>query len=448
VVRTALICTCQRTSGDALVDARTKYGMLNYAIGQIAQNTINWGKNTQWAGRQLTAGISMPLAIAAAQLTSLSNQTDQQLTKITKVYNTQATPGADPVQQQISNQQQLAKVRQDSYQTGIDMAKQYGAALQQTLGTEADLAAIGKTGQELQRSTAEITRISTLGELDHNTAMQMSISLMSAFKQNADQLGDSFNYINAIENATSLTTQDFAEAIPRAGAALAATGVSLQQFGVLMTAMKEGGVNADQGANALKSAMSRILTPTAAARTEFAKMKINIDEVVRDAKGNLFVILEELGKRMQGVDEMTKQTALKDLFGTYQVNRLDVALNGVSESLAGVSTQASQTAQAVAIMNQGSTSWAQTADQEIKQLNDSISQKFKKAVETMKAEFAQAGMPILQVLTKIINLFDGVLNWFNNSPSLAKDHRRLGCGLWRNPRSGRYAHRFVCKLVG
>jgi hypothetical protein len=151
---------------------------------------------------------------------------------------------------------------------------------------------------------------------------------------------------------------------------------------------------------------------------------------------------------MQGVDEMTKQTALKDLFGTYQVNRLDVALNGVSESLAGVSTQASQTAQAVAIMNQGSTSWAQTADQEIKQLNDSISQKFKKAVETIKAEFAQAGMPILQVLTKIINLFDGALNWFNNSPSLAKDHRRLGSCYRSNRWSYCYAHRFVCKLVG
>jgi hypothetical protein len=86
---------------------------------------------------------------------------------------------------------------------------------------------------------------------------------------------------------------------------------------------------------------------------------------------------------MQGVDEMSKQTALKDLFGTYQVNRLDVALNGISESLAGVSTQASQTSQAVAVMNQGSTAWAQTLlTTKFKTLNNSISQKFKKAVET------------------------------------------------------------------
>jgi hypothetical protein len=287
--------------GNALVDAHTKYGMINYTIGQIAQNTINWGKNTQWAGRQLTAGISMPLAIAAAQLVSLANQTDQQLTKITKVYNTSPTPGADPVQQQIATQKELAKVRQDSYQTGIDMAKQYGASLQETLGTEADLAAIGKTGLELQQSTAQITRISTLGELDHNTAMSMSIALMSAFKMNANQLGDAFNYVNAIENSTSLTTQDFAQAIPRAGAALAATGVTLQQFGVLMTAMKEGGVNADQGANALKSAMSKILTPTAAARAEFAAMKINIDQVVGEAKGNLFTVLKLLVRRCRAL---------------------------------------------------------------------------------------------------------------------------------------------------
>jgi TP901 family phage tail tape measure protein len=95
----------------------------------------------------------------------------------------------------------LAEVRQQSYATGIQMAQQYGASLQETLATEADLAAIGKTGKELMASTAQVTRIATLGELDHNTAMQMSISLMSAFKMNANQMGDAFNYINAIENA-------------------------------------------------------------------------------------------------------------------------------------------------------------------------------------------------------------------------------------------------------
>jgi hypothetical protein len=57
--------------GNALVDAHTKYGMINYAIQQIATNTVNWGKNTQWAGRQLTAGISMPLGICRCPACSL-----------------------------------------------------------------------------------------------------------------------------------------------------------------------------------------------------------------------------------------------------------------------------------------------------------------------------------------------------------------------------------------
>jgi hypothetical protein len=63
---------------------------------------------------------------------------------------------------------------------------------------------------ELMNSTADVTRIATLGELDYQTAMQMTITLMSTYHMKAKDLGDAFNYMNALENGTSLATKDFA----------------------------------------------------------------------------------------------------------------------------------------------------------------------------------------------------------------------------------------------
>src|SRR5206468_132027 len=108
--------------------------------------------------------------------------------------------GLDANQQQISTQNELAQVRKHAMEDAIDMAKQYGATMDETLNIEAELAAIGKTGNDLRVSTAQITRVATLGELDHATAMGMSISLMNAYKLQGKDLADAFNYINDIEN--------------------------------------------------------------------------------------------------------------------------------------------------------------------------------------------------------------------------------------------------------
>ena len=42
--------------------ARQELQIMNKVIQQGANQLINWGKNTQWAGRQLTVGLTVPMA--------------------------------------------------------------------------------------------------------------------------------------------------------------------------------------------------------------------------------------------------------------------------------------------------------------------------------------------------------------------------------------------------
>ena len=51
-----------------------------------ATQLINWGKNTQWAGRQLTVGLTVPMMLFGAVAGKMFMDADKQLTRMAKVY--------------------------------------------------------------------------------------------------------------------------------------------------------------------------------------------------------------------------------------------------------------------------------------------------------------------------------------------------------------------------
>ena len=66
--------------------ARQELQIMNKVIQDGAVQLINWGKNTQWAGRQLTVGLTLPLAAFGKAAADAFKEADQELTRLTKVY--------------------------------------------------------------------------------------------------------------------------------------------------------------------------------------------------------------------------------------------------------------------------------------------------------------------------------------------------------------------------
>lgn len=390
------------------------------AMSHASTNMINWGKNTQWAGRQLTVGLSVPLTMLAAVATKTANDVDQQLTRIAKVYDTTFNGTLSIADQQIAREKELSKVRADAFGLAEATARKYGVMAKDTLDVEAELAATGLKGADLRNSTAEVVRIATLGELDYQKTVGLSISLQNAYGLSTEKVAEKFNFLNSIENATSLSLQDMVEAIPRAGAALGGLGVTVEQTGILLVAMKEHGVDAAEGANALKSATTRLLKPTADAQMRFAELGINIKAVADNAKGNLFTILNELAVRLKDVDPYKQQQAIAALFGTYQFNRLNAALSGITEAMVGTGDAASQTARAIEVAGQSTSDWANTAKSELDQLTNSASGKLKIALASVNAELAKVGQPLLEVTASVLTYLTRIVAAFDSLPDGAK----------------------------
>jgi len=183
-----------------------QFKIIGRSIQGVSTELINLGKNTQWAGRQLTVGLTVPLTIFASTAANAFRETDKQLTRLAKVYGDIGGATTTEIERIKTQTASLAK----------ELASSLGAAANETIGLAADIAATGKTGNELLESVAETTRLAILGEVDRQEAMSATLSLQSAFNLNTKELAESINFLNAVENQTSTSLNDLVVAIPKA----------------------------------------------------------------------------------------------------------------------------------------------------------------------------------------------------------------------------------------
>ena len=382
----------------ALNNAKVAFGVLNQAVSSGAEHMVRWGKNTQWAGRQLTVGFSVPLGMAAAATGKLAYEMDKSLTNITKVYGDATTQFQDTTD----------TIRTAAMNTAKNMASIYGQSAKDTLEIEAQFAAAGKTGAELQQATAAATKARMLNEIDLQTAIQASITMQTVYGYSAEQLGQKWDYINAVANQTVLGAEDFAVAIPKVSGVLKEMGASLEDVGVLMTAFKSAGIDAAEGANALKTISFRAVSAYGKGLQTFTKMTgEDLNQIVAKTNGETIPTLLAMYKAMENLSTPQKIAVVKDVFGIYQGNKALILLEQLAE-------KSDQVAQAMAVGDNSVAENAKIANQELQRMNDQPFKKIQKALETIKIQAAELGKAVLPLAASFLQGIQGLLQWMNS----------------------------------
>jgi TP901 family phage tail tape measure protein len=383
--------------------ARQELQIMNKVVQDGGVQLINWGKNTQWAGRQLTVGLTVPLAAFGKAAADAFRAADAELVRLTKVYGGVAATSAA----------ELGKVRKEVTETAREISKAYGVSFKDTITLAADIAATGKQGNDLLQSVKETSRLAVLGEVDRQEAMKATLAIQTTFKQNTDQLSESINFLNSVENQTSTSLADLIEAIPKAGPVIQGMGGSVKDLALYMTAMKEGGINAAEGANALKSALASLINPTKVAQEKFSEMGIDLGGIVKNNAGNLTATIFALQEALDNLDPLQKQQAIEQLFGKFQFARLNALFSNLGK-------QGSQTLQVMDLMKASSQELASVAGRELSMVTESASGKYKRAVEGLKADLAGIGDEFLKIQTFFINVVDGIIKFINKLPDPIK----------------------------
>lgn len=375
--------------------ASQKQQLFNQLVRQGSTNLLNFGKNTQWAGRQLMVGFTLPLMALGSTSSQVFMDMEAQVLKFKKVYGDLFTP-QEETQAALANVKELA-----------NSFTQYGIAASKTVGLAAEAAAAGFKGIDLQAQTREATRLSVLGQIEQQQALETTIALQNAFNVSATDLADNINFLNAVENQTVTSLDDITIAIPKVAPVIQQLGGDVKDLAFFLTAMKEGGVNASEGANALKSGLASLINPTKKASDMLKTVGIDMAGIVQKNKGDLKQTVIDFAKALDTLDPLSRARAIEQLFGKFQFARVSTLFQNVIKD-------GSQASRVLDLATASASDLANTADKELGMTAESSMMKFKKAVEDLKVTLIPVGQTFLQAVTPIVEFVGKLLEKFNN----------------------------------
>jgi TP901 family phage tail tape measure protein len=388
--------------------ANRKLAVQSEIMHGLGQKVQDWGKNTQWAGRQMMVGMTVPFAMGAAAAGMFANKIDSAMVRVEKVIN-----------------EPLEGFREKALSTAKEITNTMGQTMESTLGVMAELAAAGQQGKALQDLTKLSQTLATLGDMDQESAIKGLISMQQIWKMNTDELAESIDYLNYVEDQTPTKLQDLVDALPIAGVQVAQLGGSIQDATVLLAAFRQSGIETVEGANAIKTAMNRILSPTRGASSTFKELTgKDLPALVKATEGKPLETFQELSDVIMGgnIALADQQRIISKLVGTYQSSRITALLRGLQDETGAVATTKE-------ISKESPEQWASRTAKSLRAITESASGQWRIAIESFKAEFIETGNIILKIATGIVNAATKVFSFFNELPEGVKTFLLISAGV-------------------
>jgi TP901 family phage tail tape measure protein len=381
--------------GTQMQMAAQKQQVFNQLLKQGSTNLLNFGKNTQWAGRQLMVGFTLPLSIMASTAGKAFMEMEDAVIKFKRVYGELNTTAAE-TDKMVDSIQRLAS----------EFTK-YGIAVKDTMDLAAEAAAMGQMGAALTAQVVEATRLAVLGGVEQSEALKTSISLTNAFGVSTEELASKIDFLNAVENQTVTAIEDLTIAIPKAGPVVKQLGGDVEDLAYFLTAMREGGINASEGANALKSGLASLINPTKQSSDMLASFGINVKGLVEANAGDLKGTVIGFAQALDKLDPLNRAQAIEQLFGKFQFSRISTLFQNVI-------AEGTQAQRVLDLSRATAAELAILSERELKRVEDSPAYKFQKSLEDIKASLVPLGQEFIKLITPIIEFANGLLKQFNN----------------------------------
>ena len=274
-------------------------------LRSLAYEMKRTGKETQWTGRQLITGLTLPmLAFGRIALTTFS-AVDKELTMIEKIVeNISSTAEKAYMKMGVSaetanaEQKKHAEENMERYrrleQAFTDLSTTYAANRALVISLGSDFAQLGLQANEtISALTDAVLMAEKLGDVDIGQAKDFVQTIYfqanKALDYNAKAHDDvktalerenaalaivngTLAQFNLIENTTVLSLKDMARALPEAGAAATQFGLSMSETMALLAPMKAAGFDVASSANAIKVSLQRLNDPTNESREMIEKL--------------------------------------------------------------------------------------------------------------------------------------------------------------------------------
>ena len=384
-----------------LMMATQRQQIFNKLVDDGATKLLNFGKNTQWAGRQLMVGFTIPLMLFGSQAIKTFKEIETQVIRFKKVYG-------DIFTDQGATDAALKNIR-----ALADEYTKYGLKVSETIKMAADAAAAGFSGEGLQTVVEQTNKLAVLGGIAQDKALETTIALKNAFQIDNSKMAGTIDFLNAVENQTVVALDDLTTAIPKVAPVIQQLGGDVKDLAYFMAAMQEGGISAAQGANALKSGLASLINPSKKAAAAAQDLGINIKGIVEANAGNLRNTVTAFAKALQPLTDLQRSRIIEQVFGKFQFARISALLNNIGR-------EGTQAARVLQLTNASAEELAILSKRELKIQAESSINKFTGAVERLKKSLAPIGEVFAKVLTPVLEFLTKMFDKFNNLPEGVK----------------------------
>lgn len=362
-----------------------------------------FGNQLQWTGRQLQYNFTLPIVLAGAAAAKFALDNEKAFTKIAKVYG-DATLSAKTMQNELAS---LKKAF-------VGLSNHYGVQQKEVLDVAAAWAAAGASGVALAKGVDQTLRTMVLGEMKSAEATDALIAIQAQYNLSTSELTDTIAKLNIIENQTGISLAGLVQGFARAAGTARSAGIDVNHLGAFLAALTPAAGSAAQAGNALKTIISRLLSPTGEAVDILHAMNIETSDLAwKSANGSQRI--ELLSKKFHGLDDAQKAVVSSTLASRYQINRFDVLMDSVYKSVDnntksmgyyGKSLQA--TADRAAYLKQ--------ADKELRMVLESNPQKLKQIWVILQNAMADIIVPMIPVILMLADSLRAMAQGFRNLP--------------------------------
>lgn len=362
-----------------------------------------FGNQLQWTGRQLQYNFTLPLALAggAAMKFALDNETA--FTRISKVYG-DAAMSAETMKNELNALKKAFEA----------LSNEYGVQQSEVLNIAADWAAAGASGLALARGVEQTLRVMVLGEMNAADATSALISIQAQYNLSSAQLIDTIAKLNIVENQTAISMQGLIQGFQRSAGVARSAGVDVDHLAAMLAALVPAAGSAAQAGNALKTILSRIMSPTKKAADTMEAMGINVKSLAWNSL-NGSQRLEVLAQKFHGLADSQKTAVATTIASQYQLNKFEILMDSIFKASDKATRGQSRYAQALdATKNRAY--YLNQAQKELNQVLNSNPQRLKQIWVILQNAMADVIQPMIPLLLGMARVLADLVQAFNNLP--------------------------------
>ena len=411
------------------------------------KSMMAWGNQIQWTGRQLQYNWTLPLLLAGGAATKFALDNEKAFTRVKKVYGdtTAATEYFQKHQDKIPEGMNAGQAAAAAQADELDalgrafeaLSNRYGVAQKEVLETAGAWAAAGASGEALAKGTQLSIKAAILGDMDLAKATESLIAIQSQYSLSTAELGLTLAELNAIENQTGISMQGLIDGFARSAGVAREAGVDVRHLGAMLAALVPATGSAATAGNALKTIISRLMSPTgdaskvmrefgvdtadAAWQSSTAVERLQVlaghmadtldtSKKASDGLGKSFV---GVGKKGYVLSDSQKQVVASVLGSRYQMNRFLVLMRemGPAFSYYEQGLKATENRQKV----------FKLATKELNDVLNSSPQRLKIIWTTLQNGMADAVQPMIPYLLYLAQSISKAVTAFSNlNPAVQK----------------------------